>query len=638
MDKKEFKAHASRPRAVKKKRLRSTASSLRPTSSPAAGTLVVCPASVLKQWANELSTKVTRSAELSVLVYHGGSRTRYPTELAEYDVVVTTYAIVAREVPKENPNDEVSPGNKRKLKKNTKGKAKKINKPGPLAKVRWFRVVLDEAHMIKGHQTQTAKGCCGLNAERRWCLSGTPMQNNIVDLYSYFRFLKYEPYSKFRSFSSMLKDPISRDTSLGYKKLQTVLRIVLLRRTKETLLDGEPIIKIPPKTIQLSKIDFTKEERAFYLRLEENSRQTLKGRSEDFIQKNYVHIFALLSQLRQACNHPFLLRGKESCAHSLRLAKQLPVVTAVNLLKVLESGAAKCTICGVSKQFIQNLCMQFFNPPKDTVAPPCAHVFCSKCVHLELLENKRIIEKVCPASPHCGREISAENLLFTDVLKFCLWPNLESEAPASHSIDVHQPFSVCESSYISSKIRNTIDILNSIINTGDADDTMGSVPSESTTPAKAIVFTQWTGMLDLLECSLASNHIEFRRLDGSMPLNVREKAVKEFNTDPEVRVIIMSLKAGNLGLNMVAACHVLMLDPWWNPSAEDQAVDRAHRIGQTRPVTVSRLTVKDTVEDRILSLQEGKRKMIESALGEDPSGGSPATRLTVEDLKYLFKM
>ena len=65
----------------------------------------------------------------------------------------------------------------------------------------------------------------------------------------------------------------------------------------------------------------------------------------------------------------------------------------------------------------------------------------------------------------------------------------------------------------------------------------------------------------------------------------------------------MSLKAGNLGLNMVAACHVIMLDPWWNPSAENQAVDRAHRIGQTRPVSVSRLTIKDTVEDRILSLQ-----------------------------------
>ena len=87
----------------------------------------------------------------------------------------------------------------------------------------------------------------------------------------------------------------------------------------------------------------------------------LQGRSKDFIQKNYVHILALLSQLRQACNHPFLLKGKE-CAHSVGLAKQLPVVTAVNLLKVLESGAAKCTICGVSKQFIQNLCKQFLSP------------------------------------------------------------------------------------------------------------------------------------------------------------------------------------------------------------------------------------------------------------------------------------
>lgn len=71
----------------------------------------------------------------------------------------------------------------------------------------------------------------------------------------------------------------------------------------------------------------------------------------------------------------------------------------------------------------------------------------------------------------------------------------------------------------------------------------------------------------------------------------------------QVRVMIMSLKAGNLGLNMVAACHVILLDLWWNPYAEDQAIDRAHRIGQTRPVTVSRLTVKDTVEDRILALQ-----------------------------------
>ncbi|PKI63963.1 hypothetical protein CRG98_015639 [Punica granatum] len=142
-------------------------------------------------------------------------------------------------------------------------------------------------------------------------------------------------------------------------------------------------------------------------------------------------------------------------------------------------------------------------------------------------------------------------------------------------------------------------------------------------------------MLNLVEISLNQFCIPFRRLDGTMSLAARDRAVKDFNTDPEVTVMLMSLKAGNLGLNMVAACHVILLDLWWNPTTEDQAVDRAHRIGQTRPVTVTRITIKDTVEDRILSLQDEKRKMVASAFGED-QGGSSATRLTVEDLRYLF--
>ncbi|CAH2053538.1 unnamed protein product [Thlaspi arvense] len=102
-----------------------------------------------------------------------------------------------------------------------------------------------------------------------------------------------------------------------------------------------------------------------------------------------------------------------------------------------------------------------------------------------------------------------------------------------------------------------------------------------------------------------------------------------------VQVMLMSLKAGNLGLNMVSACHVILLDLWWNPTTEDQAVDRAHRIGQTRTVTVTRIAVNNTVEDRILALREGKRKMVASAVGEN-HGKSSAIQLTIEDLEYLF--
>jgi len=243
------KMDKSKAERKKKAKATSSVSTTRSMTRPAAGTLVVCPASILKQWANELTDKVSESAKLSVLVYHGGLRTKDPSELAKYDVVVTTYTIVANEVPKQIADDdsdqknseEPSAGNKRKPPSSAKSKSKKKKKrldsdfdldSGPIARVRWFRVVLDEAQTIKNYRTIVARACCGLRAKRRWCLSGTPIQNAIDELFSYFRFLKYDPYSTFNSFCTMIKHPISRDAVHGYKKLQAVLRVVLLRRTK----------------------------------------------------------------------------------------------------------------------------------------------------------------------------------------------------------------------------------------------------------------------------------------------------------------------------------------------------------------------------------------------------------------------
>lgn len=228
------------------------------SSRPQAGTLVVCPASVLRQWARELAEKVAKEAPLKVLIYHGGTRTKDPSQLAAYDVVLTTYALVANEVPKQPVVDEDEDDmrnaerhrfsaefstNKKQKKMNGAGKRrKKGNKgidfsdidldSGALARVRWFRVILDEAQTIKNHRTQVARACCSLKAKVRWCLSGTPIQNSIDELFSYFRFLRYDPYSAYKPFISMLKNPISRNSVQGYKKLYAVLRTVMLRRTK----------------------------------------------------------------------------------------------------------------------------------------------------------------------------------------------------------------------------------------------------------------------------------------------------------------------------------------------------------------------------------------------------------------------
>uniref|UniRef100_A0A1J3GKA5 Putative SWI/SNF-related matrix-associated actin-dependent regulator of chromatin subfamily A member 3-like 2 n=1 Tax=Noccaea caerulescens TaxID=107243 RepID=A0A1J3GKA5_NOCCA len=599
---------------------------------PAAGTLVVCPTSVMRQWADELHKKVTSEARLSVLVYHGSSRTKDPLELAKYDVVVTTYAIVSMEVPKQplvdNENEEKGrehdggadaagyfSNKKRKYPPDSQKKSSKKKKhgdrdeslSGPLAKVSWFRVVLDEAQSIKNYKTQVARACWGLRAKRRWCLSGTPIQNSIEDLYSYFRFLKYDPYSSYVLFCGTIKNPINSNPVKGYQKLQAILKTVMLRRTKGSLLDGKPIISLPPKSIELRKVDFTDEERDFYSNLERESRNQFKEYTEaGTVKQNYVNILLMLLRLRQACDHPLLVNGEYSFTweSSLESAKKQ---------NFSETSLEICGICN--------------DAPEDAVVSDCGHVFCKQCI----CERLTGYNNQCPLA-NCNAKLTI--------------PRMNDHATSDH-VETIDP---CPEDlpYESSKIKAALEILQSLakpqvltevkqisLKGEDSNDSSSVDAPIKVVGEKAIVFSQWTKMLDLLEASLISSGIQYRRLDGTMSVSARDKAVQDFNTLPEVSVMIMSLKAASLGLNMVAACHVLMLDLWWNPTTEDQAIDRAHRIGQTRPVTVVRFTVKDTVEDRILALQQKKRMMVASAFGEDEKG-SRQSHLTVEDLSYLF--
>ncbi|KAL3519683.1 hypothetical protein ACH5RR_017832 [Cinchona calisaya] len=646
----------------------SKATPVRAKRRPAAGTLIVCPTSVLRQWSEEIQNKVSSKANLSVLVYHGSNRTKDPHELAKYDIVLTTYSIVSMEVPKQplvneeddetKPPRELSFCKKRKYPPSFNKKSSNCNDGlngefldiRPLAGVGWFRVVLDEAQCIKNYRTKVARACWGLRAKRRWCLSGTPIQNAIDDLYSYFRFLKYEPFWIYKEFCSRIKAPIYNNPVNGYKKLQAVLRTMMLRRTKGTVLDGEPIISLPPKTIKLCKVEFTQEERDFYNKLEADSHtQFAEYAAAGTLKQNYVNILLLLLRLRQACDHPLLVRGftaGSKSISSLEMVKKLPREKQIHLLTCFEASSAICGICS--------------DPPEDAVITGCGHVFCNQCIceHLSGDDN------YCPIT-NCKVHLNRSAVFSVATLRCSMSDQATLERNPDFPLDC---------AYNSSKIKAAIEVLQSLTKrqnysrmsssssvekgtctvgnasclpsgglhgklcSGEEIKGMGEDSGGSATVMgeKAIVFSQWTRMLDLLEGFLKDSSIQYRRLDGTMSIVARDKAVKDFNTLPEVSVMIMSLKAASLGLNMVAACHVLLLDLWWNPTTEDQAIDRAHRIGQTRPVTVLRLTVEDTVEDRILALQQKKREMVANAFGEDETGGQ-ATRLTLQDLEYLFR-
>ncbi|MBA0595180.1 hypothetical protein Gorai_012057 [Gossypium raimondii] len=358
----------------------------------------------------------------------------------------------------------------------------------------------------------------------------------------------------------------------------------------------------------------------------------------------------MLLRLRQACDHPLLVRGFDSNSSqrlSIETAKKLPQERLTFLLSCLSS----LSLCGICN-----------DPPEDAVAAVCGHVFCNQCISEHLTGD----DYQCPTA-NCKVRLGASSVFSNATLNSSLTelPSRETSLNSSGSkvAEVIGPYSE-DSLYGSSKIKAALDVLKSLAKPQDDRLKISGCPegssglqsgdspngyheekipvtgeslngSSKVLGEKAIVFSQWTRMLDLFEACLKSSSIQYRRLDGTMSVASRDKAVKDFNTLPEVSVMIMSLKAASLGLNMVAACHVLLLDLWWNPTTEDQAIDRAHRIGQTRPVTVLRLTVKDTVEDRILALQHKKREMVASAFGEDETGVRQS-RLTVEDLEYLF--
>ncbi|MCK6550580.1 DEAD/DEAH box helicase [Myxococcota bacterium] len=172
-----------------------------------------------------------------------------------------------------------------------------------------------------------------------------------------------------------------------------------------------------------------------------------------------------------------------------------------------------------------------------------------------------------------------------------------------------------QSATTSSKLETLLELLAEVVSEGH----------------KALVFSQWTSLLDLVEPHLKSAELGFVRLDGTT--KDRGDVVARFQSEDGPPVMIVSLKAGGTGLNLTAADHVFLLDPWWNPAVEDQAADRAHRIGQERPVMVYRIVAKDTVEERILELQAKKRAIAETALGE----AGAAASLTRDDLLALLE-
>ena len=641
------------------------------SSSLRGGTLVVCPTTLLHQWAKEVRDKTSISAKCDVYIYHGKNKDILLASLSRYTVVLTTYQTLVLEMPEDKkPSQKQDDSNSDgtivdltgELANGSKGSKRRrvegSGRGGPLFRIRWHRAVLDEAQTIKNPRTLAAHAAWGIRASKRWCLTGTPLQNSIDDLYSYLRFLKHQPLSTYSKFKTIIKDPITgKDPERGFQRLQTYLAPILLRRTKASKIDGRPIIELPDRQVNLLRCQFSDREREFYMNLEEESRKRVRMmEKEGTIGQNYVNMLWMCLRLRQACNHPRLVRRlardqNDSSCSEIEKARNLPSETLAKLLGSLNDDISECVACS--------------DVADDPVMSICGHVFCRQCVAtMASIANQGNIDDVSTyRCPCCGCLLGSNDSFGLRALKAVAGGSIgESDVDGESSSGLNELEA-------SSKVKALMNLLIRLRKEGQ-ERLKESLASQTGTVArsvsanrlaralargttksnvqqfktetssqpkmeKVIIFSQWTSMLDIIEGHLRGERFDFRRLDGTMNINARQQAIEEFTHFKEVTVMLVSLKAASLGVNLVSANHVVLLDLWYNPATEDQAIDRAHRIGQTRPVHVTRITVEGTIEDRILELQEKKKVLAEAALGEGDYKNT-VNKLTVRELYDLF--
>ncbi|CAG7560812.1 unnamed protein product [Fusarium equiseti] len=269
-------------------------------------TLVVAPLALIRQWEHEIKDKVEKTHGLKVCVHHGPNRTKRFKDLALYDVVITTYQILVSEHG--NSSD-----------------AENGLKAGCFG-LHWWRIVLDEAHTVKNRNAKATKACYALNSEYRWCLSGTPMQNNLDELQSLIKFLRIRPYDDLKEWKEHIDLPLKNGRGhIAIRRLHSLLRCFMKRRTKDILKEdgalnpgGKPSakgegsstgFKVTERKVVTVATALSPAERKFYDRLAARADRSLEDQMMQG-KVNYANALTLLLRLRQACNHPKLVEGK----------------------------------------------------------------------------------------------------------------------------------------------------------------------------------------------------------------------------------------------------------------------------------------------------------------------------------------
>ncbi|KAI0543265.1 SNF2 family N-terminal domain-containing protein [Xylaria digitata] len=460
-----------------------------------------------------------------------------------------------------------------------------------LFSVRWKRIILDEAHFIRNARSTMSRAVCALDASSRWAVSGTPVQNRLSDLASLLKFIRATPYDDMKQFdaaiSSLWK---SGEDEEAVRRLQYLSACLLLRRSKEA-------IDLPQKRDLLCPVDFSPDERVAYENLRQQAIRSIDeavyGHHGNSGQNNHANALQKIESLRLFSD----LGLQYHARHEPHTDQDWPRIAqqAFNSRRAIEPLI--CMDCSLSLDFAESL----LDEPTALVSKPqfssCMKFVCSECTRT-LNRGNRTLD--CGHKPACPfASVSTGGDAFEEI-------------PDSLSL----PLSPTR---LSSKVEALITDLKSL-------------PPNT----KCVVFSTWRLTLDLVEAGLDQHSIQHIRFDGKVPQNERGAVISRFRTEPRIRVMLLTLSCGAVGLTLTVASRAYLMEPHWNPTLEEQALARIHRLGQTQQVTTVRLYIRNSFEEEVIKVQESK-KQLANVLLQPHDGGSAGDNLsTLQGLRSLL--
>ncbi|KAK4238401.1 SNF2 family N-terminal domain-containing protein [Achaetomium macrosporum] len=588
---------------------------LTPLRQNSKATLLICPLSTVTNWEEQIKLHIKPDA-ITYHIYHGPNRIKDVAQLAEFDLVITTYGSVV---------SELNSRNKR--------------KPGlyPLEEIGWFRIVLDEAHQIREQSTLGFKAVCRLQANRRWAVTGTPVQNKLEDLAALLAFLRLKPFDEKSKFLQYIIQPFKNADPNIVPKLRVLIDTITLRRLKDK-------IHLPPRTDEVVRLEFTPEERQVYEWFAKTARERVRvltgqGIGQDRIigGKTMIHILRSILQLRLLCAHGKDLLSDDDFADLQGMTADTPIdldsddeekpvlqeKKAYEMLYLMQEGNSdNCFRCNCKLGAIE-----VDDPESDRqddilgYMAQCFHTYCPSCVKQLRSEQSGcdgcagIDKSSCVELRRKRADIEHESRVVKNK------GGTGKIIPDDRYSGPHTKTRALIDELLANKEKSAM------------------CPDEP--PFKSVVFSGWTSHLDLIQIALDNAGITYTRLDGKMTRPARNAAMDAFRDDPSVQVILVSIMAGGLGLNLTAGNSVYVMEPQFNPAAEAQAVDRVHRLGQTRAVRIVRFIMKGSFEEEMLKLQDKKKKLASLSMDRDyidkTADRTEAARQRLMDLRSLFE-